>query len=85
MTLWILKNFAYQGVWVSIDPEVSPHVKIPIAITQKPFARELVKYTSFKMFLHWPSKNVKIIFIGTMSQKLDGLKHEICRDTCIIA
>ena len=27
----------------------------------------------------------KLIFIGTTSKKLEGLKYEVCRDTCIFA
>ena len=47
---------------------------------QKLFTRGKQKYKFWE--IHWLSKKIKIIFVGTTSQKFDGLKYEICCDAC---
>ena len=72
-------------VWLSqgsiLNFEVSWHAKISVAITQKLFVTGYQKYTFLEKSLDWLSKDIKIYFIGTNSQKLDDQKYKICCDT----
>ena len=69
----------------TLDVKASRHVNILIAITQKLFIRGQQKHTFLKKSSQWLSKNVKVIFIGTASQKLDGPRYKLCHETCIFA
>ena len=64
-----------------LDFEVLRLVKIYVAITQKLFAIGQQKLSFLESSLHWLSKKIKMIFIGTTSQNLESSWDEMCCNT----
>ena len=75
------QKLSFRGWGGSLDLEVLRHVKVHIAAIHL----RVAKVYDFEKVLHWLPKNVKTIFPGTTSQKLESLKYEIGRDTFISA